>query len=521
MLGMQQKNIYCRASSKKNWDGRRMPPLQEDKKIRQVNPVDLLLSATSVVLPEKLDEINHTMDFHVDIVKKIDTILRGREKKIILEELVSAQQPTLFPEEPFIELRVPLSKKTEAPTFHLGKKQDISHYKQLTMPDEFKTEFFTIHNPSFKFVSTFDTTEDVLRIKKPEERHVEIINLSSLAEESGAVQKKIEDVSESKKDTETMQSKKVEVIKTKKLGDKKCDSATTVQQTEEDTGKAKIYYLNSKNLDEKKIKELEKKQSYIPVDFEDKMQKLKEKEQRELEKQKDAEQQRKEKEQKEREKEEEKLRKLEEQKEKLEAKQRKKEEQKLLFEKREKEAEEKKLLEKEAAYAKEQKEKLEAKQRKKEEQKLLFEKREKEAEEKKLLEQEAAFAKEKKLESAVSKKEEKRLNKLEEKQARLEAKQRKKEEKEAMIKILERDAEERKQLKKKTRRGEYDELKESVLLKSVETKQTPTFVDDDVIKVLLMTDDLLGNLPEDVIDKFAKSEDFKLYEKVISKYKAK
>ena len=457
-----------------------MPPLQEDKKIRQVNPVDLLLSATSVVLPEKLDEIKHTIDSHVDIVKKIDTILRGREKKIILEELVSVQQPTLFPEEPFIEMRTSLSKKTEVSMFQLEKQPDSSIYKQPTMPDEFKTEFFTIHNPSFKFVSTFDTTEDVLRIKKPEERHVEIINLSSLAEESGAVQKKIEDVSESKKDTETMQSKKVEVIKTKKLGDKKCDSATTGQQTEEDAGKVNIYYLTSKNLDEKKIKELEKKQSYIPIDFEDKMQKLKEKEQRELEKQKDAEQQRKEKEQKEREKDEEKLRKLEEKKEKLEAKQRKKEEQKLLFEKREKEAEEKKLLEKEVA-----------------------------------------FAKEKKLESAVSKKEEKRLKKLEERQARLEAKQKNKEEKEAMIKILERGAEERKQLKKKTRRGEYDELKERVLLKSVETKQTPTFVDDDVIKVLLMTDDLLGNLPEDVIDKFAKSEDFKLYEKVISKYKTK
>jgi len=123
-----------------------MPPLQEDKKIRQVNPVDLLLSATSVVLPEKLDEIKHTIDFHVDIVKKIDTILRGREKKIILEELVSAQQPTLFPEEPFIEMRTSLSKKTEVSTFQLGKKQDTSYYKQLTMPDEFKTEFFTIHN---------------------------------------------------------------------------------------------------------------------------------------------------------------------------------------------------------------------------------------------------------------------------------------------------------------------------------------------------------------------------------------
>ncbi|GAI48367.1 unnamed protein product, partial [marine sediment metagenome] len=70
-----------------------MSPLQENKKIRQVSPVDLLLSAMSIVLPEKLDKIKHTIDFHVDIVKKIDTILRGREKKTILEELVSAQQP--------------------------------------------------------------------------------------------------------------------------------------------------------------------------------------------------------------------------------------------------------------------------------------------------------------------------------------------------------------------------------------------------------------------------------------------
>ncbi len=451
-----------------------MPPLQENKKIRQVNPVDFLLPVMSIVLPKKLDKIKHTMVFHVDIVKKIDTLLREHEKKTMLEELVSAQQTTLLPEEPFVEMRTPLGKKTEPSIFHLKKKQDTSFYKQLTIPDEFKTDFFTTNHPSFKFVSTFDTTEDVLRIKKPEERHVEVINLSSLAADSGAVQKKIEDASKSKKDTKTMQSKKVEVIETKKLDDKKCNSATTVQQTEEDTGKAKIYYLNSKTLDEKKIKKLEKKQSHIPVDFEDKIQKLKEKEEK-------------------------RLRMFETKKEKLEARQKKKEEQKALLEKRKKEAEEKK----------------------KEEQKALLEKRKKEAEEKELLMKEAAYAEEKKLESVALRKEEKRLKKLEEKQARLEARQKKKEENEAMAKTLAREAEERKQLKKKTRRGEYDELKENVLLKSVEIKQTPTFVDDDVVKVLLMTDDLLGNLPEDIIEKFAKSEDFKLYEKIISKYKAK
>jgi hypothetical protein len=110
---------------------------------------------------------------------------------------------------------------------------------------------------------------------------------------------------------------------------------------------------------------------------------------------------------------------------------------------------------------------------------------------------------------------------LEAKKEKLEARQKKKEENEAMAKTLWREAEERKQLKKKARHGEYDELKENVRLKSDETKQTPTFVDDDVIKVLLMTDDLLGDLPEDIIEKFAKSEDFELYEKIISKYKAK
>lgn len=48
--------------------------------------------------------------------------------------------------------------------------------------------------------------------------------------------------------------------------------------------------------------------------------------------------------------------------------------------------------------------------------------------------------------------------------------------------------------------------------KAVET------IDEDLKKVLKIVDDLLGNLPDDVIDKFAKSEEFKLYEKIMGKY---
>lgn len=493
---MQQKKIYCRASSKKNWDGRSMPPLQNDKKIRQANQIPFILPAIGIVLPEKQDMIDNPMDFHVEIVKKIDTLLKEHEKKIILEELVSAQQPTLFPEEPSVEIRSPLSKKAKAPMFQLEKKQETSFYKKLTMPDEFKTEFLMIHNPSFKFVSPLHAPEDVLRIKNPEDKHVEVIDLGSLATGDASVQKqsaihlhknqtkekRTEDASEFKKDTKTFQSKKGEASDTKKIDSKKCEDvfATAMHQSKEDQDKSKIYYLTSRNLDEKKLKEREKKQSYIPVDFEDKIQKLKEKDQAELEKHKLEEQKKREKEQREREKEEKRLKKLETKKAKLEEKQKKKEEKKMLLEKLKKEAEEKKLLKKEA----------------------------------KKVEDES-------FEQLESKKEEKKRKKLEARQVRLEAKQKKKEEREALIKTLEKEAEEKKQLKKKEKHMESEEVKADALSCPVETKQKPTFVDDDVIKVLLMTDDLLGNLPEKVIDKFAQSEDFKLYEKVLSKYKTK
>jgi len=46
-------------------------------------------------------------------------------------------------------------------------------------------------------------------------------------------------------------------------------------------------------------------------------------------------------------------------------------------------------------------------------------------------------------------------------------------------------------------------------------------LDDDVRKLLAITDDLLTKLPEHVIEDFASSEDFALYQKVMSKYNIK
>jgi hypothetical protein len=54
-----------------------------------------------------------------------------------------------------------------------------------------------------------------------------------------------------------------------------------------------------------------------------------------------------------------------------------------------------------------------------------------------------------------------------------------------------------------------------------EMEKEDSILDENIKKVLLITDNLLGNLPEEVIDEFVKSKDFALYEKVISKYKIK
>jgi trichohyalin len=54
-----------------------------------------------------------------------------------------------------------------------------------------------------------------------------------------------------------------------------------------------------------------------------------------------------------------------------------------------------------------------------------------------------------------------------------------------------------------------------------ELEERETFLDDDVEKLIPIIDQLLEKLPDDVIEEFAQSKDFILYEKVVSKYKNK
>lgn len=55
--------------------------------------------------------------------------------------------------------------------------------------------------------------------------------------------------------------------------------------------------------------------------------------------------------------------------------------------------------------------------------------------------------------------------------------------------------------------------------KEIETNIQPP--EDDLIKAFEIIDELLGKLPNETIDEFVKSDDFEIYEKVVSRYKKK
>ena len=57
--------------------------------------------------------------------------------------------------------------------------------------------------------------------------------------------------------------------------------------------------------------------------------------------------------------------------------------------------------------------------------------------------------------------------------------------------------------------------------KETVTKNENPYLDADVEKLLPIIDQLLEKLPDDVVDEFAQSDNFALYEKVVNKYKRK
>ncbi len=69
------------------------------------------------------------------------------------------------------------------------------------------------------------------------------------------------------------------------------------------------------------------------------------------------------------------------------------------------------------------------------------------------------------------------------------------------------------------REDELNKRERELITKEKEiTERIEEKTDEEVKKLLIVMDELLGKLPKDVIDKFVKSEEYKLYKKVLDRY---
>ena len=439
-----------------------------------------------------------TLDFHLEMIKKIDKLLDEHEKEPIAAP--AFHEPPIIPPQPPtpIEPRPPLNKAFSHDEITWKTPVESPRMHTQTIPEEFKTELSVI--PEFRFITSHEFLETISQEPFLGEDRVEIINLSDLSGEIPSSHQAVNLITMKNQndpssvstllkddgDTEDHPNKKIEVIDVqtfkKNTHNMTCDAADSPADQSEK--KSKLFFRNRKDDDEKKQKNQEVEHTYIPDDIEERLKALKEKKKKEEEQKRLQE----EKEHKERQTEDETL---DEEKEQRQTR----EEKKLAA-----------LLEEEETL--EDFEPLKTK-------KTPFEK-------------EPTLSKDLSLTRTAKEikeqlKEQKRQQQLAIRKARIEQRQRKKKEKELLKLQRKQELLEQKQNKKIEPKGfPHPKEKKQAEKKHDETKEeTSEELDEDIRKVLVITDYLLGELPEDVLNLFLESKEFELYEKVLNKYKIK
>jgi hypothetical protein len=557
-----------------------------------------LIPVTAIAFPKKLDikkkeSKGSAIDFHLEIIKKIDKILDKDQSKKNISDLILEKTINNNQEDSFVEIRSSLNKGIIYPEYKPDIKQN-HFYPKIDSSTEITPE-----NSNTDYPKVDHRTKENIRI--------EIIDIGSKSIQNESKKKmlifstnkfqKIKNKSDKKTKQKIksldLKNKKVEVINTKKLSNKKSGKLwnNILKKPNKNENKAKLFYINSQEQQkEKKSEEPSSDKLYIPNDFGKKLQNFKESDKIEMER-------RKKKDAKRKQKEESKLKKLEAKKALLEAKE--KEKLAKIAEKEKKKnlirdedtnrsknketnnhksisskkstSEVEKLTEWESYDTEientkkdiEIKENVRGKKllKEQEKQQILIEKKklsELKQQKKEMRIKEKEDKKNKKLVAKKAIKEEKekeKIARIEEKKKKKnqQSEEKKKKEQEQELKTAnknlrknqERQNKEKKLIKlfKKEKRKPVDnrvsivsnhknleeekqinEITENIGTeefkeKTNETEQT--FLDEDIKKLLIITDDLLAKLPEEVIDEFANSEDFKLYSKVFNKYKLK
>jgi hypothetical protein len=443
------------------------PMPRKEKNYNRSLILPLFLSITGTILPKKHDSVEsseeNTLSFHLEMIKKIDSIIEKHEHGVSAHDFEDHSPIVSRPPPTPIEPRSPLFKAPDHTEISLQQTSKPPQMSPPIQPEEFKTELSV--TPEFKFITSREFTDTFLNLRPRADDRIEILDLSSFMDGTilsnklpGLTFTKLlkkdqpTTLREKEPSPEQHYNKKIEVIDARTLTQKTYEDVflAAIKQTEDIEKKSQIYYLDSQGYKTQKRKKIDSKQSYIPVDFDERAKEIKEKQRLEREQQLQQEQKQLEREQK-----------------KSETKKTKHEEKKQeqSQEQREESKEKPELSKTEPSEKKQQKE-------------------------------------QKRLERIEA-----RNKRIEERKKRIEERKRQKEEKRALKEQLKQQ-----RLQQKGKNKKQKPVRGKPALVSMD-------LDEDVKKILLMTDSLLEELPEDVINKFVQSEDFELYERVMNKYK--
>lgn len=520
-----------------------MPKQEKNTKNCNTHLMILLPVAGSFFVKKTPPEMptHTTLDFHLEMIKKIDKMLVEHDEETISAPILHT--PPLIPPQPPtpIEPRPPLNKTFSHEEIHWEPATVPPRPHLQTIPEEFKTELTII--PEFRFITSQEFTETIQQKQpsSPSEDRVEIIDISTLTGDRTPIHRTMHLMNTKNKDEETPVStlkseklekdeyhgKKVEVIDAHMIKSNVDDKTYTTasDQTDQIEKKAKVYFLNKKEKEAEDTtqKKEAQEQSYLPDDIEERFKVLREKKKKEEEAQKrlqehqrlrelQAEQENKKKEEGQRRiLEEKRLRELEieQEKQKKEDEKRQVQEEKQLRKLQAEQEKQKKEDEKRRAYEEKKHRKLQG-----EHEKLTKQEPEKNDPDEQPLSLETISVSKTASELKKELKEQKRHHQLAIRKARIEERQRKKEEKEAL------KAQRQQGTPKQGLRGKFE--KKPPQPPQIEKQDSSEeILDEDIRKVLLITDYLLGELPEEVLNIFLESEEFALYEKVLNKYKIK
>jgi len=438
------------------------------------NPQIFLIPVTNTLFTQQSNSTTsteeNTLDFHLDMIKKIDALIQKHDPETPNNQPAPREAAHPMPRQTPVEIRSPMERRPEHIEPELPRIQEISFSNDRILPEEFKIDSSFDIRPEFKFITSLDSEESIMDIRSQHHDRIEVIDLNEFATDS--IPSNLETITIADSHIQKKEQTK--------------DNVLGAAAQEEIKKKEQVYY----NTDSKNKKN-NSKQNSDPDDLEKRLQALQNQIQQEQEKENSqkqhekVEQQKKEqneKQKKELEKEEERRRKLEE---KLRKKLEKIEQKKHNIEEKikiELEKEQEKLLQ-------QQLKKVKSKEKKVEEEK----KEPKQEVQQEVQINSVAFTK-KQL------REQRRLDLLAARQAIFEERLKIKKEKRLL----------------KERKKHLELMKDEV---EKYTPEMPIELDTDIKKILQITDELLGELPEEVINRFMRSDEFDLYERILNKYK--